>query len=280
MPLPNEVPAPTGREFGSGVATKRVVVFARPVRQGGAGVCRRNTHQAPFFLYLAFTHAARQQRGARTSGMEVPDYGPYANEDWPDPEKGHAAMITPPRRRRRPAVWRSSSELGIDEKTIVFFTSDNGPHKEGGADPEFFHSSGPLQGIKRSLHDGGIRVPMIVRWPGHIARRARPAICLGLSGTCCPRWPNWPASKPPAGIDGISVVPTLLGQARPEAARVPLLGVPRRSVAAGRAHGTVEGHPQAAGRAVGAVRPAHRPRREAQTWRRIIPTSWPRSRPI
>ena len=59
-------------------------------------------------------------------------------------------------------------EKGLDENTIVIFTSDNGPHEEGGADPTFFNRDGLLKGLKRSTHEGGIRIPFIVRWPGKV----------------------------------------------------------------------------------------------------------------
>ncbi len=84
----------------------------------------------PFFLYLALTipHANNE---AGPEGMEVPDLGPYADKDWPTPQKGHAAMITRMDRDIGRLLDRLG-ELGIDRKTLVFFTSDNGPHKEGG----------------------------------------------------------------------------------------------------------------------------------------------------
>ena len=57
---------------------------------------------------------------------------------------------------------------GLDENTLVIFSSDNGPHEEGGADPTFFGRDGKLRGLKRQCHEGGIRIPFIARWPGHI----------------------------------------------------------------------------------------------------------------
>ena len=104
------------------------------------------------------------------------------------------------------------SELGIAENTLIIFTSDNGPHKEGGADPDFFNSNGPFKGYKRDLYEGGIRVPMIAYWPSKI----RPGI---ISNHPSAFWDFFPTAieiagveKKFAGIDGISFLPTLMGE--------------------------------------------------------------------
>ncbi len=101
-------------------------------------------------------------------------------------------------------------ELGIDENTIVIFSSDNGPHLEGGADPDYFDSNGPFKGYKRDLYEGGIRIPMLVRWPGKIEAASK-------SGHISAFWDFLPTAAElvgaeiPDNIDGISYLPSLLG---------------------------------------------------------------------
>jgi len=116
----------------------------------------RKNHNNPFFLYLPYTipHA----------DYVVPSIEPYTDRAWKEEEKIFAAMVT----RMDKDVGRIMQllkELKIDEKTIVFFCSDNGAARrwEG-----VFDSSGPLRGYKRDLYEGGIRTPMIIRWPGKV----------------------------------------------------------------------------------------------------------------
>ena len=101
-------------------------------------------------------------------------------------------------------------ELGLHENTVIMFASDNGPHKEGGHDPDFFNSNGPWRGYKRDVYEGGIRVPMIVSWPGHIAK--------GETDFMCSFWDLMPTlrdltgSASPDGMDGVSLLPLLEGK--------------------------------------------------------------------
>ncbi|MGQ9730729.1 MAG: arylsulfatase [Candidatus Zipacnadales bacterium] len=166
----------------------------------------------PFFLYLAYTipHANNELGRETGNGMEVPSDAPYSDQKWPQPQKGYAAMIT--RMDRDIGTLLSLlRELHIDDQSIIFFSSDNGPHKEGGADPAFFRSSGPLRGYKRDLYEGGIRVPMIVRWPGMIQPGQvsdHPWAFWDFLPTAC----QLASVRPPAGIDGISILPVLFGR--------------------------------------------------------------------
>lgn len=119
-------------------------------------------------------------------------------------------------------VLNKLKEKGLDENTLVVFTSDNGPHEEGGADPEFFGRDGKLRGLKRQCYEGGIRIPFIVRWPGRVAASTTsdhqlafydllPTFCE-LSGVKDfeKRYTNKQVEGD--GFDGISFVPTLLGK--------------------------------------------------------------------
>jgi arylsulfatase A-like enzyme len=102
-------------------------------------------------------------------------------------------------------------EEGMLENTIFILTSDNGSHREGGADPDFFNSSGPFRGNKRDLYEGGVRVPFIVQWPGKIKENS-------VSAHVAAFWDIAPTLLEAAGAkqikntDGISFLPTLLGK--------------------------------------------------------------------
>jgi len=161
----------------------------------------------PFFLYFASTipHANCEGRV-----IEVPDLGVYKDKDWPEPRKRHAAVISR-MDEHIGRIMQRLKDLGLDGDTIVLFTSDNGPHKEGANDPKVSNSSGPLRGIKRDLYEGGIRVPMIVRWPGAVK----------AGSTSEQTWAFWDflptaaeigGAPAPAATDGISMLPAILGQ--------------------------------------------------------------------
>lgn len=102
-------------------------------------------------------------------------------------------------------------ELGIADDTLVIFTSDNGPHQEGGHDPDYFKSSGGLRGYKRDLYEGGIRVPMIACWPGKIPVGAVTEHVSAFHDVL-PTLAQATGQPVPEGIDGISYLPTLLQQ--------------------------------------------------------------------
>ncbi|MDP7016854.1 MAG: arylsulfatase [Pirellulaceae bacterium] len=178
----------------------------------------RDNQDKPFFAYVPFTipHAA----------MHVPedDHAPW-REKWPqfnnrigryrgpqvkNPVAAFAGMMTR-MDRHVGQLLDLLDELGIDDNTIVSFTSDNGPHMEGGHDPKFFDSNGPLRGHKRDLYEGGIRVPFVARWPGKIEPGAKshlPVAMWDVMPTCL----EIAEATSPAGIDGVSYLPALLGR--------------------------------------------------------------------
>ena len=176
--------------------------YAHDLMAGEALEFVKRNCDKPFFLYLAFTipHAK----------FQVPSEEPYAGEDWPAPQKRVAAMIT----RMDKDIGRLMAllrELKLEERTLVFFASDNG----SGRAPGFFGSSGPLRGIKRDMYEGGLRSPSLARWPGKIKAGA-------VSEQPWAFWDFLPTAAelagamPLANIDGISVAPALTGRKQPQ----------------------------------------------------------------
>jgi len=176
----------------------------------------RKNRDENFFVYIPYTipHAELTVPAdslAKYEG-EFPET-PYEGSHYCDqarPHAVHAAMIS----RMDRDVGRIIDlvdELGLGRDTLIMFSSDNGAHIEGGADPEFFDSCGPFRGVKRDLYEGGIRVPMIARWPGRI-EAGSVSRHISAFWDILPTCVEAAGMKPPAGIDGISMLPTLLGE--------------------------------------------------------------------
>lgn len=157
----------------------------------------RKHQDGPFFLYLPYT--------VPHGRYEVPDDRPYTDKPWPTDAKNYAAMVT-----RLDSdvgkVFTLLKNLDIDERTIVFFCSDNGATFTRAP----FHSAGPFRGRKGNLYEGGIRTPMIVRWPGRI-EAGRMSHQVWAFWDFLPTAAELAGVPVPSGIDGISMAPALLG---------------------------------------------------------------------
>ncbi len=207
-PLSNVI-VPVG-EHGAGYATE-AIHYADDLFADECLKFVSDNKAKPFFLYWAMVipHANNERGKILGDGAHVPDYGPYKDQDWPNQDKGQAAMIS----RLDSYVGRMMDQLkalGIADNTLVIFSSDNGPHDESKHDLERFDPNGPYTGIKRSLTDGGIRVPLIAWWPGKV----KPGVSDHPG-----YFPDWFATaaelagaKAPSNLDGLSLVPTLTGE--------------------------------------------------------------------
>ncbi len=177
-------------------------------------------HENPFFCFLPVTipHAAMHvpEKYAAPFREKFPEFenkvGRYGNNKpfAKNPAAQFAGMMTT-LDEGIGRVLKSLKKHQIDQNTIVLLSSDNGPHKEGGHMPNYFNSNGGLRGFKRDLYEGGIRCPLLVRWPGKVEAGS-------TSNHISAHWDLFPTfcelagTNPPEGLDGISFLPTLLGK--------------------------------------------------------------------
>lgn len=177
----------------------------------------RANRENPFFLYLPFPvphvsiqvpeDSLREYEGAF---QETPYTGDRGYLPHPAPRAGYAAMITR-MDREIGRIIALVSELGLDENTLIIFTSDNGPTFNGGTDSTFFDSAGELRGLKTMLYEGGIRVPLIARWPGMIEPGSSNDH-ISAFWDFLPTFTKLAGIDAPDDIDGISLLPSLLGR--------------------------------------------------------------------
>jgi uncharacterized sulfatase len=155
-------------------------------------------------------HANNEATRELGDGSEIPDYGLYDAYDWPNPDKGQAAMIT---RMDRDVgrVIDLLQELKIAGNTLILFASDNGPHQEAGQNTDRFDPNGPLRGFKRDLYEGGVRSPLIAWWPGTVPA-GRVSDHIAYFGDFMATAADLAGASVPEGGDSLSFVPEIKGQ--------------------------------------------------------------------
>lgn len=217
------------------------------IHQRALAWLREQQKGKPFFGIFTYTlpHAELRQpddsllqefRGKLLPERDYRGDNPSRYNPTPEAHAQFAAMITR-LDKQVGEIMALLEELGLADNTVLIFTSDNGPHEEGGADPEYFNHDGKFRGLKRSTHEGGIRIPFIVRWPGHIAAGSesdQPFAFYDLMPTFCdiagirnyeqryrrqqPKeqlQSSFPVSvSRPDYFDGISVLPTWTGKGK------------------------------------------------------------------
>jgi len=180
----------------------------------------------PFFLFYPTTipHAelfAKEEYMNRFRGKFLPEksyqgvdvgpefrMGPYGSQT-----EAHAAFVAMITQLDDYVgeIMAKLTELGLDKNTIVIFASDNGPHLEGGADPDYFNSNGDLRGYKRDMYEGGIRTPMIVKWPGKVKEGSK-SNHISAFWDILPTFAEITGAEVSAETDGISFLPEILGE--------------------------------------------------------------------
>jgi arylsulfatase A-like enzyme len=176
--------------------------------------------EKPFFLYMAYTlshvdlDVPADSKGPYVGklGEETP-YGKPGGQHYRHEKQPRATFAGMTSRLDRDVgrILDYVKKLGIDDNTLMIFSSDNGPTSAGGADPKFFDGNGGFRGIKRDLYEGGIRMPMIARWPGRI-KAGSTTDHISAHWDVLPTFAALAGVKAPSNIDGISFAPTLFGK--------------------------------------------------------------------
>lgn len=199
----------TAWHMGFGSHSEEQIDYSHDLFINEALVFLNEERKNPFFLYLPFTVPHKNGEAPEGFRMEVPDLTSYGNEKWSRDTKAYTAMISR-MDNGIGQIFEKLKRMGLDDNTLVIFTSDNGPMPNE-TFTEFFNSNGPLKRGKRDIYEGGIRIAMIARWPEKITPASESdhvSAFWDFLTTAC----EMAGVEVPENIDGISYLPTLLGE--------------------------------------------------------------------